>query len=391
MRSQFEYGIPADAKEAQRLGAILEQCFNSPPNSSEAYFKRVGLENFRILRASGQLAGGLATLSMGQWFGNQRVPMVGIAAVGVAPEYRGSGAAIALMQQTLQDLYASDTPISVLYPAVQRLYRKAGYEQGGSYCTWEMSSGAIRAGERSLPIQAVETPRVDLFREISQQQAQINNGNLDRHAAIWEEILKPDSPETVYAYLLGEVGQPEGYLIFSQKRINNQTVLVVLDWTALTPAAKQCFWKFLADHRSQIDQVRWHGAAIDSLTLLLPEQSAKIHSLERWMLRIVNVTSALEMRGYPASVETELHLDIRDDLLPNSGKFVLSAAKGRGKVSKGGRGELKLDIRGLAPLYTGLFTAHQLQQLGQLEATERAIASATQLFAGSSPWLPDFF
>jgi predicted acetyltransferase len=392
MRSRFEYGTLADSKAAQQLGAVLEQCFNSPPGSSEAYFKRIGLENFRALRASGQLAGGLATLPMGQWFGNQRVPMVGIAAVGIAPEYRGSGAAIALMQHTLQDLHTSGVALSALYPAVQQLYRKAGYEQGGSFCTWEISTKAIQVKERSLPIQPVHTPTVDVFQALSQQQSQTNNGNLDRHPAIWEEILKPDAPEVVYAYLFGEASQPEGYILFIQKQINNRAALVVLDWAVLTLSAGYSFWKFLANHRSQIELVRWRSSIIDSLTLLLPEQSAKLHEVDRWLLRIVNVASALEKRGYPPTAEAELHLEIQDNLLPdNSGRFILSVANEQGTVSRGGKGELRLDIRGLAPLYTGLFSPHQLQSLGQLEATEEAIATATQLFAGSSPWLRDFF
>jgi predicted acetyltransferase len=318
--------------------------------------------------------------------------MVGIAAVGIAPQYRGSGAAIALMQHTLQDLHANGTALSALYPAAQQLYRKAGYEQGGSFCTWEISAKAIQVKARSLPIQPVHAPTADVFQALSQQQFQTNNGNLDRHPAIWEEILKPDAPEVIYAYLFGEANQPEGYVLFSQKQINNRAALVVLDWAVLTPSAGYSFWKFLANHRSQIELVRWRSSIIDSLTLLLPEQSAKLHEVDRWLLRIVNVASALEKRGYPPTAEAELHLEIQDDLLPdNSGKFILSVANGQGTVSRGGKGELRLDIRGLAPLYTGLFSPHQLQSLGQLEATEEAIATATQLFAGSSPWLRDFF
>jgi len=126
--------------------------------------------------------------------------------------------------------------------------------------------------------------------------------------------------------------------------------------------------------------------------LLLPEQTAKIYRLERWMLRVINVSTALEKRGYPQKLETELHLEVRDDLLPeNNGRFVLHVSNGQGEVTKGGKGELQLDISGLAPLYTGLFTPHQLQLMGYLEAKEPALLAATQLFAGSQPWMPDFF
>jgi predicted acetyltransferase len=50
-----------------------------------------------------------------------------------------------------------------------------------------------------------------------------------------------------------------------------------------------------------------------------------------------------------------------------------------------------LDIRGLAPLYSGLFSAQQLASLGYLEGSEEVLAIATPLFAGPCPWMPDFF
>ena len=110
------------------------------------------------------------------------------------------------------------------------------------------------------------------------------------------------------------------------------------------------------------------------------------------MLRVINVGKALEKRGYPLGIETELHLDVQDDLLKeNNGKFILSVANGRGKVTRGGKGELKLDVRGLAPLYTGLFSPQALQLAGYLDATQKTISTATQLFVSVSPWMPDFF
>ncbi|MEO1375335.1 MAG: sterol carrier protein domain-containing protein, partial [Cyanobacteria bacterium J06635_10] len=60
-------------------------------------------------------------------------------------------------------------------------------------------------------------------------------------------------------------------------------------------------------------------------------------------------------------------------------------------VTKGGKGELKLDIRGLVPLYTGLFTPQQLQLAGKLDGTDTALSNATEIFTGTSPWMADFF
>ncbi|MCC5614635.1 GNAT family N-acetyltransferase [Nostoc sp. CHAB 5836] len=392
MTAQFQYSTLAHPQDIQQIAYILEQCFISALGGEEVYINLIGIENFRIIRGLEQLVGGLATLDMGQWWGGVRVPMTGIAAVGIAPEYRGSGAAIALMQQTLKELYARGVAISALYPAVQSLYRKVGYEQGGSWCIWEVATRNIQVREQPLPLEPVVSINHQVFHELYQQQARLTHGYLDRHPAIWERLIQPDQKETVYAYFIGIKEQPQGYIIFTQERTDDGEILWVKDWVLRTVAAAQTFWSFLANHRSQIHQVRWKSSAIDSLTLLLPEQTAKIWREFRWLLRVVDVVKALEARGYPAGIQAELHLEIQDNLLTgNNGKFILSVANGRGEVTRGGRGELQLDIRELAPLYTSLFTPYHLQVARKLDGTETAILAATQIFAGVSPWMADFF
>jgi len=391
MMPEFEYSTLANRDYVQQLGNILDQCFINSPGRSEIYFNRIGLENFRVILRSEQVVGGLATISMGQWFGGKRVPMAGIAAVGIAPEYRGSGAAIALMQHTIKQLHADGVPISVLYAAVQGLYRKAGYEQGGTSCGWEVPTESIQIREQPLPLKPVPCDR-EVFHHLYEKQARLTNGYLDRNQAIWQQVIQTNDNETLYAYLIGQVDQPQGYIIFSQHQGEDGSVIRVRDWVVLTAAAAKSFWSFLANHRSQIDKVRWKGSALDFLMLLLPEQTAKPRFVKRWMLRVLDVGKALEKRGYPPGIETELHLEVQDRLLAeNNGKFILSVSNGRGEVTRGGKGELKLDVQGLAPLYTGLFSPQQLQVAGKLDGTETAISTTTQLFAGVSPWMPDFF
>ncbi|RAM52674.1 MAG: GNAT family N-acetyltransferase [Hapalosiphonaceae cyanobacterium JJU2] len=391
MTSVYEYSKLANAEDVKRLGEILGQCFIGTLEDQESYINIIGADNFRILHQKEQIAGGLAILPMGQWWGSQRVPMGGIAAVGIAPEYRGTGAAITMIQQTLKELHTRSVPISVLYPATQRLYRKAGYEQAGSFCTWEIACETIPTTKQPLPVIRVEF-EMKVLDELYQQKARLINGHLDRYQAIWDRLGEPDEKETVYTYLIGSANQPEGYIIFSQHRTEEGSILRIKDWVLLTNAALQSFWNFIASHRSQIDKLRWRSSIIDDLGLGLPEQTAKIKSTMRWMLRVIDVVKALEMRGYPPGIEAELHLEIQDDLFAeNNGKFVLAVSNGRGEVTSGGKGELQLEIKGLAPLYTSLFTPQQLQLAGKLTATESALLAATQIFTNPSPWTPDFF
>lgn len=395
MTDEFDYGLISNPEEAQRLGQILYQSFNS--NDWPYYSNIIGQENFRVIRRAGEIAGGLAILQMGQWYGAQSIPMAGIASVAVLPEHRGTGIAVELLTHTLKELYAKGIPLSTLYAATQRPYRKVGYEQAGICCHFELPSESIRldvgkmSGQdiRRLPIQPISL-HSDVFSDVYQQWAVKNNGNLDRNQSMWRLLVESPNDEAIYAYLIGSELQPEGYVIFKQRSEDGN--IEIRDWVVLTPGALRRLWTFLADHRSQVNQVLWCSSAHDPLLLLLAEQSDRIKHLARWMLRIVDVPKALEMRGYPVGIEAELHLDVRDNLLfENNGRFILTVSGRRGKVTQGGTGELQLDVRGLAPLYTGLFTPYQLKFTGQLEATDAALSVATQLFTGSEPWMSDRF
>lgn len=396
--ANLEFGTPSNPEEAQHLGQLLSQCFNAPVSEWSLYSKRLGLENFRAVRTGGQVVGGLCIHHMGQWFGGKSVPMAGIASVGIAPEHRGTGAAAALMTNTLKELHTQGIPISTLYAATSVLYRKVGYDQGGNYCRLavpisriQLSGTASLKEVRTLPIHSVEPADHSVFHELYRQQAIANNGNLDRGRTIWEQVVDPQGA-AIFAYLIGSAQHPEGYVIFTHKPGTKGYHLQIRDMVALTPAAVRRLWIFFADHRSQAEDIIWYGSTGDPLLSLLAEQTYQIVSLERWFLRVVDVPKALMLRGYPLGVTTQLHLEIQDSLLPdNNGQFILTVSEGRGEVTKGGRGEFRLDVRGLAPLFTGLLTPHQLRRIGQVEATTEALSAATQIFAGSEPWMPDFF
>lgn len=374
---------PEDFEDLKRFGRILMQCFDAPLSDESMYLNRIGAENTRILWADREIVGGLGLLNLGQWYNGVNIPMVGIAAVAIAPEWRGQGTAIALLQSTLQELHDKEVPISVLFSAAQPLYRKAGYEQAGTFCQWEVDTASIQIQSQELPTRSLSLDS-ELFSLLYEQQARLNHGFLDRNAVIWSNICSFESKAPTYADQFGE----EGYIIFQQ----NQGRLIIKDWVLLTKAAVRQFWAFLASHRSQIDRVEWKSSPVDDLSLCLPDQTAKIKSLSRWMLRIVHLKQALEQRHYPNSLEIELHLNIHDPLFPdNHGLFTLSVSKGKGTLTSGGKGDLQLTINALSPLYTGLFTAEQLARSYQLTGTPEVLQNATQLFSSSSPWMPDAF
>jgi predicted acetyltransferase len=110
------------------------------------------------------------------------------------------------------------------------------------------------------------------------------------------------------------------------------------------------------------------------------------------MLRIVDLAQALTARGYPEHVATDLELDLVDEVLEeNAGRWSIHIANGRAAIERGGRGSIRLDVRGLAALYTGWMEPHALVVAGSLHASEADLSRLGAAFGGPSPSMLDFF
>lgn len=392
MGEPLNYGPVTDPLEWDRLREILTQCFAFPVARWQPYLDMVGVENFRAVRRADRVAGGLAVLWMGQFFGGRSVPMAGVAAVGVPPEERAGGVARSLMTSLLFEARERGFPLSVLYASTQHLYRAVGYEQAGFRFLYEMPADGLTLRDRSLPLEKVDPATHTIFHEIYTAVARESSGCLDRCRGIWLRTVYTDEADPVIAYRVGPPEQAEGYAIFTQSKTDHGYDLRIRDYAALTPAALRRILTLFADHRSLASRIHWAGSPAEPLLCLPEEQRARSAGIDRWMLRIVDVAQALEARGYPPGVDAELHLEIDDHLIPeNRGRWVLDVGGGAGSVRQGGRGDIRTGIREMAPLYTGMLPPVELRRIGWLEGGDNALLEAARVFSGPTPWMTDPF
>jgi predicted acetyltransferase len=384
--TSLEYGT-IQPEEAKPLWGMIDQALHR--SMQPGWAEHIGAENFRAIRQNGKLAGGLGIMNMAQWFGGKSVPTAGITAVGVAPEFRGGGAASALLKKTLEEIHENGTPISTLFPSTLTVYRRSGYERAGVSMVYLLPTKEIDVRSRELDIvEADSSNREDIFLTYNAR-AVVTSGNLDRPAIMWDPILGFGGRQ-VFTYLITNNGETEGYVIFQQSRGADH--IRVRDLCVLTQGAALRLLRFFADHRSTIDTVSWNGSPADPLVHLLGEQVAQSTSSRDWVMRIIDVQSALSVRGYPQNYEGELHIAVDDDLLPwNDGNFVLKVGGGTGEVYKGGRGDLKIGIRGLASLFSGHLTPSELKTLGSLEGSDSVMSDASLMFSSPRPWMADHF
>jgi predicted acetyltransferase len=385
---KLEYG-PVRADELDGLNSMLEQALTFNIGTMAPWTAAIGHAHLRAVRRNGRAVAGLSIIPMGHYFGGQSVRAGGITAVGVAPELRGSGVGLWMLQQSLAELHHQAVPLATLYPATTAFYRRAGFERAAQRLLYDVPLAMIGVRDYTLEAVPAGPDEYPIIKQLYMQQAARSSAFMDRPAFYWDNILDPKDKRT-YKYIVRRAGVPEGYLIFPHAAWGE--VLRVGDIVALTPAAGRRLLTLLADHRSMIETMRLPGGPNDALLFLMAEQTHKVDRSLDLMLRIVDVAGALSKRGYPAGVNAELQLDVRDELLPlNNGRFVLTVADRRGSVRSGGAGSLSLHVRDLAALYSGYLTPTELQAAGSLEGPEADLAMAAQIFAGPRPWTPDMF
>lgn len=386
------FGPILPEQDLEGVSRLLGWSFAFPPEDTREWLERGGLDNVRVLRDGRTPVAALMLIPMGQFFGGRSVPMVGVAAVGVAPERRGGGVAAELCRSTVTELHRGGVALSALYPSTQKLYRGAGWEVAGGRWEVRIAPGLIRVHESSGTVRPMEASDRPAVMELSRQMAARRNGELDRGPYCWNRVFEPRGRSPM-GLVVEHRGALEGHAVLYQvPRDPPESELVAHDLCAATPRAARKLLSLLAQHRTLCQTVCWRGAPAGAMLQLLPERGYQVHLKDPWMLRICHVQRALEARGYPPGMRAELHLAVEDDVLArNAGSWIVRVEDGAAKVTRGGSGRLRADVRALAALYSGHLPAETLALTGGISGRPADLAIATAVFAAGAPSMTDMF
>jgi predicted acetyltransferase len=394
-----KYGTVGEGSVA-RVASLISTAFGGPVKDCEEWVRSQGLTDLRSVERSsdGRVDACLRRIEMGQFFGGRSVPMVGIAGVAVAPEARGQGLARWMMRRCLEEMYEKGEPLSALYASTQPLYRQVGYEQAGHRLSFTVPMSEVDAHERGGG-GSWETVGIEEFERLApayRSFAARFDGMLDRGAYVWKRKFDLRGQKGIGYASRPSPGAPiDAYAVVVQKRKDSGRITVELsDLAFLDAAAGRRLLGMVRDYASMADELIFYGAPNHPLLSLLSQQRAAGASKEFWMLRLVRAADALRLRGYSAAVDAEVHLHVSDATLPgNQGPLVLRVKDGRGEVTPGGRGEVRVSERALASVYSGFGSPAGLRLGGaEIDGSERALATLNAVFGGGgAPWMADFF
>ncbi|HEY1673110.1 MAG TPA: GNAT family N-acetyltransferase [Streptosporangiaceae bacterium] len=354
--------------------------------------------------SGGQMVASASWHDMRQWWHGRSLPMAGVAAVMVAPEFRGRGVGRTLMTEVLDAIAGRGYPLSVLYPATTPIYRSLG---------WEMAGGEYHASLPARSLRSLLAP--DISRNTPGTLADDQAGG--RHAAPFRRATPDDAAAVIevedrahelarahgpnrrdetsvaawladpnrYAYLA-----PDGFLAYRWGRGHEIKVERIV---AATERTVRELWSIVASHSSTADTVSARVGPDDPLFWLTREPDPSIRYRDQWMLRLVDVQAAIAGRGFPASVQLSLPLFVQDDARDaNAGLWELSVTGGRGTLVRHPEATRPLTIgaRGLAALYGGAPMA-TLRQAGLATGGDPVADSELDGAFGGASYLLDNF
>jgi len=364
------------------------------------------VDNRWVVADDSTVLGFMRVLPVEQMYGGSPVASTGIAAVAVALEGRSRGISRMLMAGFLRNAHNHGLPLSAPYMSTIAAYRPHGYELAGSRVRYQLPLEHLPR-QQPLRVTAWSDDDIADVDACLRRIAATSNGMMLRPSWWWQQRVfgQVDDSQYLYRYRVVEDGRTTGYVVYTLKPEDRPDfpsqwypepeclAVVTRDLFWETEAAGRSLLGFLAGQRTVGTNIYWSGPPNDPVGAFVPEHLPQTQSAYQWMNRLVHVDNALEARGYAPDLRLDLSFEVVDDVVPgNAGGYRVVIEGGRARVERMDSASLRVTVGALAAIYTGWWSPATAAAAGHITgAGDRELATLGAAFAGSQPWLNEFF
>jgi predicted acetyltransferase len=385
-----------DAGEHQQVARLMVLGLMVGAKVDE-YVERSRPEEFRVVEAGGEIASLLRLGRDAQWWLGRALPSAQVLQLATLPQHRGAGHGGRLLSGLLEELHADGVPLATLTPSTFPFYRTAGFEVAGAWTMYEARAEHLprsTAPYRARPVSLDDPAELAAaYRMV----ARSRHGALDRGEVFWRRLARRTKDQTTAAFVLDGPDGPAGWAVatleFRPDPAPFQTRVEVADWGCL-PGADSALFALFAGYASMNGMLAWSGPDPDPAALFaLRDRFARLVDRWHWMLRVVDLATALQARPWPAGVAGQVAFRVEDPACPwNTGTWRLELADGQGRVEPAPAATATAHIRGLASLFTGFTGPDDLVRAGLLGGFDReALDLLRAAFASPRPWTAEFY
>lgn len=341
--------------------------------------------------STGRVLAHAAVSLVDHWFGGRRVPCQHVAGVAVAPEDRGRGAATTLLRAIARTGADAGGGLSLLFPALDTLYRRLGWARAGDYAWWRLPCRAA-AGVEGPPMRRLDfDDDWAAVRECHQRFGAATPAVAVREDDRWTQLAEA---RFGWVHDTGD-GRLDAYLLVDHesKPDDWRHRLALRDWAATSPDGLRAVVSLIGRHGTTAADATVRGGFPHPFELVLAEQQLTLDDAMRWMARPLDLPAAIAARGFSPSVRVDVPVEIADDVLPErAGSWRLTVGEGCGALEPTDHPpRARLDAAAVGPLFTGYRSAEALALGGRADGDDSALAALSAAFAGPPPQLTDFF
>jgi predicted acetyltransferase len=357
-----------------------------------------GIETVLVAEQNGRIAGALKITPFRQYLGGVALPMMGLAAVGVAPWARRQGVGAQLCGQALVKAWERGDVVSVLYPFRPEFYRRLGWGLVGEMHGYRFAPEQLRdAGDPHVRL--AEPGDLPGAMTCYARVARASNGMIERDDVLFKRLL-----ETPATHLFVTDPETRGYLIvrYGRARSADRRVLHVRELVAEDDEAYTRLLSWISRQRDLWRRVRYDATTDEHFAHRLADPRPPGFLPARWlwapvarvirgpMLRVLNVEAVFRerVRWGPAPAQA-FTLEVPDEQLPaNRGPWRVEFDGTRARIAATratSATRLVVDPPVLAQLHAGELNVSDAVRLGRATCTG-AVAALDLLFQPDRPF-----
>ena len=383
--------------------AIRNRSFGPLGIGGDDWWKRVSAETLggrmiAVVDDSDTVLGAGRIRPYEQAWGGRHLRMGGVAGVYVEPSARGRGVATTLTRALVTRMGELGDVVSCLFPTTATLYRRSGYEIGGTQARTTYAGhllrdlGSARAQQDSgTGESAVRPGRPDDAQRMHQlaREAQARHGASGPMVPTAEAFRGMLERDELISYVVDD-----GFVVYDL----SDGAVTVEHLVAGSPESAAALWGLVGSGSSAAPTVHTYLDPRDPVTLTLAGLPATEVRQTPWMARVIDLAAAFSGRGFGAHTRAEALLVVDDPEAPaNSGTWALSVSEGRGTATRStdpdpgtSAGALRVGARGLSALWCG-WSVSRLRQAGLAAGGDPDADAALDAIFASTPYITEYF
>jgi predicted acetyltransferase len=365
----------------------------------EEYLERTEPDEFRVVEAGGEIVSMLRLYRQPQWWLGRALPSAQVPHLATPPQHRGAGHGARLLAGLLEELHGDGVPLVTLTPSNFPFYRGAGFEVAGAWTIYEARAEHLPRSTAPYRARPVSLDDPAELAAVYARVAPTRHGAFERAEWFWRRLARRIRDKTTAAFVLdgpdGPVGWAVATLEVRPEPAPFQTRVEIADWGCL-PGADAALFALFAGYGPMNGMVVWSGPDPDPAAIFaLPDRFAHLSDRWHWMLRLIDLPSALQARPWPSGVTGQVAFRIEDRACPwNAGAWRLELSGGQARVgpAPGPVPAATADIRGLASLFSGFAGPDDLVRAGLLTGFDpEAVELLRAAFASPRPWTAEIY